>query len=153
MWHLVHSVQCRATTEFAWQFWTAVETWAAVDPAIDSVVIDGSFVTGARGTTVTARHERTAWLVAEVREGVMARIDFPAPGAVLSAEWTFQSTPAGGCLLTQHMSLSGERADEYEGAIASEMERGVPTGMVSLATAIDQAFTQAAGEGLRTDRP
>jgi hypothetical protein len=47
---------------------TAVETWAAVDPVIDNVVIDGDFVTGARGTTVTARHEPIAWLVDEVRD-------------------------------------------------------------------------------------
>ena len=140
MWKFVHSVDCRATADFAWQYWTTVSNWAAVDPAIDSVTIDGGFVAGARGETVTSTKERVDWIVGEVMEGTTARIDFPASGAVLAAEWAFTPTRTGGCRVTQHLSLSGDRTQELLPMISAEMERGVPVGMTSLAAAIDAAF-------------
>lgn len=142
-WEFLHSVDCRATSHFAWLYWTKVSNWAAVDPAIDRVTIDGGFVAGARGETITSAKERVDWVVGEVMDGSTARIDFPAPGAVLSAKWAFTTTQSGGCRVTQHLSLSGNNAQEYLPMISSEMERGVPAGMTSLAAAIDAAFDVA----------
>lgn len=143
MWRFVHSVECPASADFAWHHWTTVSNWAAIDSSIDIVEIDRDFVRGARGVTVTSAQDRVDWLVAEAVVGTRARIDFPAPDAILSAEWTFDAIEAERCRITQRLSLSGARARDYEASVAAEMERGVPAGMSALAAGIAAAFRAA----------
>jgi hypothetical protein len=41
-----HSVECPVEREFAWGFWAEFENWTAVDPAMESVRLDGPFAAG-----------------------------------------------------------------------------------------------------------
>lgn len=145
MWELVLEARCRlADADFAWRFWTDVDTWAVVDPAIEHVRVDPAFEAGARGTTVTADGARVDWRIGELAASRRARIDVPAPGCTLHVFWAFHAQQAGGCRMTQTMRLSGERAAEYEATVAASMERSAPDGLSRLAAAMDEAYAGAA---------
>ena len=148
MWTLTHSVSCRADVTFAWRFWTDVENWV-VDPAVDTVSVEPGFVPGGRGTTVTRDGARTQWHIREIMPLGHARLEIPAPGAALHITWTFEPRNGGGSVLRQEMSLTGERAAEYEQELAPVLDTSVPAGMQRLATAIDTAYDneQQSGSG------
>jgi hypothetical protein len=44
-----HAVECEAGQDAAWRFWTDVNNWAIVDPAVEWAKLDGPFMAGARG--------------------------------------------------------------------------------------------------------
>ena len=134
-WRFEYSVECLVSRDFAWQFWTDVANWAVVDPAVESVKLDGPFAAGAKGTTKPRGSDSVEWRVTEVEDRSRALIEMPAPGAVLRCLLTFEDSLNGGTRITQRMSLDGERAEDYAW-IGAEMEKGMPEGMQKLAEAI-----------------
>lgn len=146
MWGLVLHAHCElADADFAWRFWTDVGNWVAVDPAIVDVRVDPAFEAGAQGTTVTRDGTRVEWRIGEADASRRARIDFPAPGSALRVSWVFRPRGSRGCVMTQTMELSGERAAEYEEIVGPAMERSAPEGLQRLAAAIDEAYARTAG--------
>ena len=141
MWSFEHSVECRASREFAWQFWTTFSNWPAVDSSVESVTLDGPFATGTKGTTYPRGMDAVRWELIEVQDYKSATIEIPAPGAVLQCIWTFEDTANGGARLTQRASIEGERADDYA-AMGAMMEQGMPQAMQRMAEAIDQGHNE-----------
>ena len=92
-WTYEHSVDCKVTVEFAWDFWANVKHWA-LDADVESVEIDGPFAAGARGFTNSRSSGCIEWHLVEVRVG-RAVIEFPLSGAVGRCVWTFADT--SGC--------------------------------------------------------
>lgn len=133
-----HSVECPVDRDFAWRFWTNVENWAAVDSSVESVTLEGPFAEGSKGRTKPRGLPPAEWELIEVVEGRRAVIGVEVPGAVFTFRWVFERTPAGGTRITQRVSVAGERAAEYKGAVG-EFARGVPAGMRSLADAMAKA--------------
>ncbi|HYY58570.1 MAG TPA: SRPBCC family protein [Pyrinomonadaceae bacterium] len=133
-----HSIECPVSRDFAWQFWSNVENWAAVDPAVESVELSGPFVAGTKGTTKPRGLAPTEWELIEAQDGRRAVIGLAVPGAVLRFLWTFEDTACGGTLITQRVTLGGERAGDYAAGM-KELEKGVPEGMRSLAQGIIRA--------------
>jgi hypothetical protein len=39
-----HSVECQVRRDFAWKFWTNVDNWAVVDPAVEWAKLEGLFI-------------------------------------------------------------------------------------------------------------
>jgi hypothetical protein len=128
--------------DFAWQFWIDVANWAVVDPAVESAKLDGPFVAGAKGITKPRGSDPVEWRVVEVEDRHSARIEMPAPGAVLRCFMEFEDSTNGGTRITQQMSLEGERAGEYTAGIGAEMEKGMPEGMRKLAEAMRRAANE-----------
>ncbi len=133
-----HTVECRVGRDFARRFWSDVGNWAAVDSSVESVALEGPFAAGTRGRTKPRGAEAVGWSLAEVRDGEGAVVEASVPGAVLRFSWAFADAPGGGTLITQRLSLEGERAEDYLGAM-EEFERGIPEGMRSLARAMEEA--------------
>ncbi|HKP85639.1 MAG TPA: SRPBCC family protein [Blastocatellia bacterium] len=138
-WSFEHSVECQAGRDFAWQFWTNVANWAVVDSSVESATLDGPFVAGAKGITKPRGTPPIEWMITGVRDGSSARIEIPAPGAVLKCFWRFEDSASGGARITQRMSMEGEKAEDYVATLTSEMERTMPQGMQKLADAITGA--------------
>jgi hypothetical protein len=46
-----HAVECQASTAFAWRFWTDMNNWAIVDPAVEWAKLDGPFMAGEGGSS------------------------------------------------------------------------------------------------------
>jgi hypothetical protein len=143
MWRFEHSVQCQVDRGFAWGFWTEVRNWAAVDPAVEWVHLDGPFTAGTKGTTKPRGLDPTGWKLTEVQDRRGAAIEIAAPGAVLRFVWSFEDSTRGGTRITQRVTLEGERAEEYAEAIRG-LEEGIPQGMERLAEAMTNAATSTA---------
>ena len=139
MWKFEHSVECRVSRDFAWQFWTNVDNWAVVDPGVDSVKLDGPFAVGSRGVTKTGDYPPIEWQITEVEDGKRALIEVPVPGAVAKFLWTFADAAGGGTHITQQVSIEGEQDEQYAETFGKEMEGGMPAGMQRLADAIEAA--------------
>jgi len=135
-WTLEHSIECDASPEFAWAFWTDVQNWR-MDADVDSIEIDGPFAAGTRGRTYSKSSGRIEWRIAEVGPG-RAVIEFPLAGAVGRFDWTFEDA-AGRARLTQRCTLEGEQAATYAAAIGPALQAGVPAGMKKLADSIERA--------------
>jgi hypothetical protein len=136
-YEIEHAVECPVPRDFAWRFWTRVENWAAVDPSVEAVTLDGPFAAGTRGATKPRGLPPTEWRLAEVEEGRRAVIEVALPGAAFSFEWSFEGAAGGATRMTQRVTLEGERAADYAGAMP-EFEAGMPAGMRSLAAAMER---------------
>jgi hypothetical protein len=137
-WSTRHSVETRASVEFAWRYWTDVRNW---DDPPARFEFSGPFVTGARGLTHLPEQPPIEWFVRDVDSGNAATIEIPADGAVLSFEWTFESAGEGRALLTQRIVLRGEKAENYLG-YAQTLEENLPLGMTKMASAIEKALAE-----------
>jgi hypothetical protein len=138
-----HAVECPVERDFAWRFWTDVGNWAAVDPSVEWVKLDGPFASGTRGTTKPRGFAATEWVLAEVEDGKGAVIEVSVPGALMRFAWVFEEKAPGVTRITQRVSLEGEEAGLYAG-VMKEFEEGIPAGMSSLARAMVRAANDAA---------
>jgi len=123
MWKFEYSVECQASRDCAWRFWSDVDNWPAVDPSVESVKLDGLFMAGTKGMTKPRGLEPVEWRLAEVQEYSRARIEIPAPGTVLTCLWIFEDTLNGGTSITQQCSLEGEQAVDYAGQLGLNWSR------------------------------
>jgi Polyketide cyclase / dehydrase and lipid transport len=146
-WEFVHSVECSASREFAWQFWTHVDNWM-FDVSVESVRLDGPFATGTTGTTKPRGGDPINWQLVDVQDGHSALIEINLPGAVVTFRWQFAELSNAATRITQQVTLAGERAADYI-AGAAELEKGIPQGMRTLAEEITKAAQRAAHEGGR----
>jgi hypothetical protein len=134
-----HRVECAAGREFAWAFWSEVGNWAAVDPAVESVKLDGPFAAGARGETRPRGVGPVEWRLAEVNEGRGAVVEISLPGASVRFAWEFEELSEGVTRITQRVTMEGGRAGEYVEGMRM-LEQNMPAGMGRLAEAIATAW-------------
>ena len=144
MWNFESAVDCAASREFAWRFWTNVRNWPVVDPSVESVTLDGPFRSGACGTTKPRGADAVHWQLADVREGHSAVVIITVPGAALRFLWKFEDSDTGTVRLTQRASLEGDRAQDYLAAVAPQIEKEMPAGMRKIAAAIERAASHPA---------
>jgi len=135
MWSFQHSVECPVNRELAWKFWSNVDNWARVDPAVEWSTLDGPFSAGTRGTTKPRGSEPNHWLITDVVDGTSATIEISIPRALVRFRWLLEDTENDTSRLTQTASLEGERAAEYEAAV-KDLEAGIPAGMLKLVDGI-----------------
>lgn len=133
-----HTLTCPAPRAVAWQFWSNVNNWAVVDPAVEWVKLEGDFVAGTVGRTKPVGLEPNEWRLAEVQDGTSAIIEVQAPGAVLRFLWTFSEIGAEETSIEQRVTLQGEQAADYEEALQG-LAQGIPAGMEKLKAGIIQA--------------
>ena len=135
-WTFEHSVDCGASVEFAWRFWTNVSNWT-LDADIESVEIDGPFAAGTRGFTSSKSSGRVEWRIVEAQIG-RAVIEFPLDNAAGRFVWIFEDID-GRTRITQRGTLEGEQADAYAKAIGPSLEEGISAGMLKLCRSIENA--------------
>jgi hypothetical protein len=144
VWSFEHSVECDATLDFAWSFWTKVQNWA-IDADIESVEIDGPFSAGTNGVTKTKSSGTIEWRIVEAQLG-RAVIEFPLPGAMGRFVWTFEGVE-GNTKITQLCTLEGPEADVFVKMAGPSFEAGIPEGMAKLCRAIEQASKSESSPG------
>jgi hypothetical protein len=144
MWSFEHSVECKVERDFAWQFWTNVSNWPAVDSSVESATIDGPFQSGAKGTTKPRGSEAVQWLLEDVHHGRSAVVVIHLSGAALRFAWRFEDCGVRSVRMRQRVSIEGEHAKDYISRVAPELEKGMPAGMRRLADAMEQLALGAA---------
>jgi uncharacterized membrane protein len=146
IWKFEHSVECPVSRDFAWQFWTNLANWPVVDPSVESVKLDGPFAAGARGITKPRDLPPVEWQITEVQDRSIARIEIPAPGAVLKCFWRFEDSTTAGVRITETVSMEGEQAAEYVEKVGPELESGIPQAMRRLAEEMTRAANKQSGK-------
>ncbi len=133
-WEFQHSVECNASRQFAWSYWTNIANWN--DPPA-SFHLDGPFEVGSRLTTILPDQ---TWhsIIRHVEADREATIEMQLPDAILSAYWTFQSLSADRSRITQRLVLSGANAKSLVPQ-ASILEKTAPEGMKALVAAIERS--------------
>jgi hypothetical protein len=62
-----YSVDCGASFDFAWSFWTDVSNWR-LDPDVESVELYGCFAAGARGVMNSRSSRRVEWRIVKAQD-------------------------------------------------------------------------------------
>ena len=133
-WEFQHSLECNATRQFAWRFWTDISNWD--DPPAE-FTLDGPFDVGARLTT-TLPGQIWHSFIRDLKPECEATIEMQLPDATLSFNWKFEELSEHRIRITQRLVLSGANALSFA-AQASTMEASVPHGMKRVVAAIERA--------------
>jgi len=151
-WFFENSLECPVPLPFAWQFWTTVDNWR-LDADVDSVELEGPFVAGAPGATVSKTSGRIEWRIISVEPGSGAVMEIRFGNAVLRFQWSFEGRD-GKTRITQRISTAGEGAASMASQIGPIMEASVPAGMRKLCDVMTKTFanrvnSQASAEKAR----
>lgn len=133
-WEFQYSIECNATRQFAWRFWTDIANWNDPPAKFD---LDGPFQTGARVTT-TLPGETLYSVIRDLQPEREATIEMQLADAILSFHWKFEKLTEDRTQITQRLVLSGANAKSFV-AQATAMEASVPDGMKKVAAAIERA--------------
>jgi hypothetical protein len=133
-WEFRFSIECNATQQFAWRFWTDITNWNDPPAKFD---LDGPFEIGARLTT-TLPGETLYSVIRDLQPEREATIEMQLPDAILSFRWKFEKLTGDRTRITQGLVLSGANAKSFV-AQATAMEARVPDGMRKVAAAIERA--------------
>ena len=133
-WRFEHAVDAKAPLESAWAFWTDVSNWT-LDTSVEWVKLDGPFAAGTSGTTKPRGGEPLQWRIQHASLGE-ALIEMELTGAVVQFKWRFARAGSGLTAISQSVTLSGPKAEDYVGVAESQLAAGIPEGMRMLAQAI-----------------
>jgi hypothetical protein len=133
-WEFKHSVECSATRQFAWNYWTNVANW---DDPPAKFHLTGPFEAGSVLTT-TLPDQTWRSAIRDVSLDCEATIELQLPDAVLSFNWKFEELEEDRTRITQRLVLSGANAESFLTQVAV-FEQTVPGGMSKLAAAIERA--------------
>lgn len=143
-WDFQHSVECKASREFAWKYWTNISNW---DDPPAKFELDGPFDAGSRLRTILPGQTLHS-VIRDVKAEREATIEMQLPDAIVSFRWSFEELGKDRVQITQRITLAGRNAKSFV-AQASVLERTVPEGMKKLAAAIER--TSGCGEASRGD--
>src|SRR5215831_14125202 len=101
-WTFQHSLECAASSHFAWAYWTNIANWN--DPPA-KFELNGPFAVGSRLTT-TLPDQTLHSVIRYVEPECAATIEMQLPDAVLSSNWTFEHLPETRSRITQRLVLS-----------------------------------------------
>lgn len=139
VWQFEYSVECHASPQFAWSYWTNVSNWN--DPPAEIELV-GPFAAGSRLITKLPEREPLHSVIRSVTPEREATIEMQLPGAILSFCWRFDGLSAvESTRLTQRLTLSGTDAGNFVEQV-SIFEQTVPDGMKRLAETISSAAKQ-----------
>jgi hypothetical protein len=141
-WEITHSVEANTSPAFAWQYWTDVANW---DDPPAKFELSEPFSTGSRGLTRLPGQEALHWVIREVTPPTTATIEISLDRAILSFEWRFVGLADGRTLLTQRITLGGEKADMYLSQVKAAFTANPPAAMNKLATAMAKADPRSFG--------
>ena len=138
-WAIEHFVETKATPVYAWTYMTDVKNW---DDPPATFRLEGSFTSGAAGTTELPGQEARQWRLRDVVSRECYTIEIALDGAAVLCKWMFAEISEGRTRLTQHITLKGEKASSYSDDVQRAFEPGLAPGMTRIATAIDRAFAR-----------
>ena len=133
---LEYSIEAEVTPLFAWNWRTDITTW---DDPPAQFRLDGPFVAGSWGTTLTPGAAPLRWQIRDVRPGAAFTIEIPLDGAALSVEWLFDAVSDRRTRITQRIVLWGANADAYVSDVQAGFGSTLADGMKRIADALERA--------------
>lgn len=141
-WDFRHSVECKASREFAWSYWSNIANW---DDPPARFELDGPFEAGSHFRTILPGQTLYSAIL-DVKAGHGATIEMQLPDAIVSFHWSFEELSKDRVQITQRITLAGRNAESFV-AEASVLEHTVPEGMKKLAAAIERCATRGGKQG------
>ena len=123
-----YHVECPVPREFAWRFWSTVSNWT-LDSDVESVELNGPFISGSHGVTLSRSSGRIEWKLSNVQPGRSAIVEISIPGANAHFEMLFEDSGKA-TRITQQVRIEGENAQ----ALGQSLQLGIPEGMKKLCT-------------------
>jgi hypothetical protein len=134
VWDFQHSVECKASRESAWSYWTNIANW---DDPPAKFELDGPFGAGSRLTTILPGQTLHS-VIRDVKARREATIEMQLPDAIVSFHWSFEELGKDRVQITQRIMLIGRNAKSFV-TEASVLERTAPEGVKKLAAGIEQS--------------
>src|SRR4051812_19288073 len=136
-WEFEHSIYTKANRKSAWAFWSNMNNHAGIEPGIDKIELDGAFVSGTTGRTITAGYTQE-WKLTEVVAGRRFIITGVTPDekGTLSFAWDFQDEGSG-TRMTHKISATGPQVEEYLDVFRA-IEAGASVSMSRLTVELDR---------------
>ncbi|WP_205473883.1 SRPBCC family protein [Nocardioides sp. SYSU D00038] len=125
-----HYTRTEATTAApaaVWALWSDPGTWAAWDPAVDAVTLDGDFAEGAAGTMVLSGGIETPFTLEVVEPGARYLDQLTMGELVIRIDHVVVATETGSDV-TVTTAISGPGAQD----IGPLVTRDAPTAMATL---------------------
>ena len=133
---LEHSVEADVSAAFAWNYRTDVATWS--DPPA-TFLLNGPFVEGAEGTTLTPGQDPLTWWIRDVHTGSSFAIEMPLDRATLRFEWHVVPISEQRTKLRQRIILSGSNAKAYREQVQRGFGPTLAAGMARMSADITAA--------------
>ena len=136
-WQFEHSIFTKANRKTAWAFWSDISNHARMEPGVEKIELDGAFVSGTTGRTITPVYTQE-WKLTEVVQGrrFITTGLTPDKKGTLSFAWDFEDEGSG-TRMTHRISATGPQVGEYLDVFRA-MEEGAPAGMSRLAGELDR---------------
>jgi putative intracellular protease/amidase len=140
MWSAEHSVNAAAAPEAVWRRYRDVGTWPEWNGAVESVVLDGEFKAGTRGTLTPPHQGPLPFRVVSAveNEGYVSETEI-ADTVTLRTISRLTLLPDGGTRITQRVELDGPGAPYFAQSFGSVIGAGLPRTLDALASAVNPA--------------
>ena len=138
MWTFEYSHPTSATPEAIWRLWSDVTSWPAWDTDLESVTLDGDFVTGSKGALKPKGMDAFPFALTRVEPERGYSDETPLEGAVL--RFDHDLLPADGAIvIRQRVTVDGPAANGYFEQFAENIILDIPGSLARLAAKAEQA--------------
>jgi uncharacterized protein YndB with AHSA1/START domain len=137
-WSFATSATADVPPERVWAILTDVPSWAAWNPGIAAVELDGPVVAGARGTSRRPGGPRSSLEITDVVDGRALGTRVRLPLLDLRFAWELEPSAAGGVEIRHRATMSGAGERVFRRTIGPRLEH-------SMAASLDGLIAAAAG--------
>lgn len=136
-WNCEQSAVTKADRMTVWSYWTDMDNHKKAEPGVERIELDGPFVTGTTGRTITNEYQNE-WELTDVVEGSRFGITGYTPDrqGTLSFSWVFDDVDDG-TRITYRIDARGPQVEEYMDVLR-QMELNAPRGLQELAATLDR---------------
>jgi hypothetical protein len=138
MWSFEFGQPTSAEPEAVWRLWSDVSAWPQWDVDLDTVTLDGDFVTGARGSLQPKGMDPFPFTITRAEPGRGYTDQTPLPGAVLRFEHDLLDAEEG-LVIRQRVTMEGPAANEWFEQLGGKIVLDVPAALARLAARAEQA--------------
>lgn len=136
-WECEASIVTRASRSNAWAFWTDMDNHVKMEDGVKAIELDGPFVSGMTGRTLTAVSQQEWELKDVVEERHFAIVGVTPDGrGSLSFAWTFEDEGQG-TRITYRIRAHGPEVDRHVDVFGALEERA-PLGIAAVGAKLDR---------------
>lgn len=136
-WQCEQSAVTKASRMAAWSYWTNMDHHVALEPDVKKIELDGPFVAGTTGRSITSKFQQE-WQLVDVVEGSRFGIRGFTPDrrGTLTFSWVFEDEDAGTRIIYR-ISANGPDVEQHT-KVWRAFEVNAPKGLDVLIAALDE---------------
>jgi hypothetical protein len=126
MWTAKASITSnKVKTEDIWKLWSDVATWNTWDGGIEGCLLEGAFITGAKGTLTPKGAPALPFSMTDVKPLESFTDETELPGAKLIFHHFLEQVPEG-LKVTHQVTISGPAWENYASGFGKGLEHELP---------------------------